>query len=243
MKTRNKFIHIALCTLALSALCLAGCGSDDDPADPGGGNNNGPVVLVLGDGGTEDHVKSTLSGAGFQVRDGGLFHEFTGDGLDEAAAVVLLAGIEYNNDMDDRGETALVAFVGAGGGLLTTEWLAYSIERSDHHQILQSVLPVSYAGSYASGGEAYTVMLDHPVTEGLPDTFTTGSDSQYSSVAPKSGAAQLVRGSRSGHAVVTWTRGGRVVAWNMAGEYGGSNVWNGNMDQLLVNATKFVSHW
>ena len=228
-----------LATFALFTLLLTGCGSDDAPTGPGA--PTGPTILLLGDGRSEVHVRSTLAAAGFAVRDGGLFHQFTGAGLDGAAAVVLLAGANYNHDMKDQGEAALVDFVGSGGGLLATEWLSYSISQSSYHQILRTILPVSYANSYSAGTETYSMMLDHPVTEGLPATFTTGTQSQFSVVAPKTGAVQLVRGNRSGAAVVTWTKTGRVVSWNMAAEYGGSNVWNANMDQLLVNAVSFVS--
>jgi hypothetical protein len=230
--------QILLLTALLAVLAFApGCGGDD-PTGPGGGRG---TILVLGDGGTEDHVKATLDAAGFTVRDGGLFHEFTGDALNGVDAVVLLAGIDYNHDMIDAGEVALKNFVRSGGGLLTTEWLAYNAKRRGYNQVLDPILPVSYAGSYASGSETYTVMEDHPVTAGLPATFDTGEDSQYAVVGPRSGALQLIRGDRSGHAVVTWRRGGRIVSWNMTGEYGGSDVWNAHMNRLLVNAAGFVA--
>jgi hypothetical protein len=243
----RSYLRIPLLALtAILTLALTGCG-DDNPTAPGQPDDPGqatdPVILVLGDGGTETHVTATLTAAGLDVRDGGLFHEFDGSGLDGVDAVVLLTGIEYSNDMQDAGEAALVTFVLEGGGLVTTEWLNYSIERQGFHQILQSVLPVAYGGSYGSGSETYTVMADHPVTDGLPATFTTGNDSDYAVVSPKSGAEQLVRGSRSGHAVVTWAPGGRVVSWNMTGEYGGQDVWNAEMDRLLVNATRYAAGW
>jgi hypothetical protein len=241
MHARHTLKHLALGTLSILAVLLGGCG-DDDPTAPGGQGDDGPrVILVLGDGGTETHVTSTLAGAGFEVRDGGPFHDFDGSGLDDVHAVVLLTGVEYNNDMNDDGEWALVDFVTRGGGLVTTEWLNYSIERSGFHQVIQAILPVTYGGSYSSGSETYAVMVDHPVTAGLPETFTTSESMEYSELSPRDGAVQLVRGSDSGHAVVTWTVGGRVVSWNMAGEYGGEDIWSDEMDRLLMNAVDFVS--
>ena len=238
MNTVHHLLRPLIITLSLYAPLLAGCGEDSPsgPAAPAG-----PMILVLGDGSTEEHIESTLRAAGFAVRGGGLFHEFTGAGLDGVDAVVLLAGVDYNHDMNDQGETALVSFVASGKGLLTTEWLAFSIDRSGFHKILAPILPVRYAGSYAQGSETYSATVDHPVTENLPASFATGSESQYSTVAPKSGATQLMRGNRSGAAVVTWTQGGRVVSWNMAGEYGGEDVWNEHMNRLLVNVVSFVS--
>jgi len=233
-KTRRILL---LYTVLTVAALLAGCGSDD-PASPAGGRG---TILVLGDGGTEGHVMATLKGAGFTVRDGGLFHEYTGDGLQGVDAVVLLAGVDYDHDMVDAGETALVAFVGAGGGLLTTEWLTYSGAQDGYHSILRNILPVYYGGSYANGTETYTVMEDHPVTAGLPATFPTGSGNQYSVVGMKIGAKQLVRGDRSGAALVTWRKGGRVVSWNMGGEYGGGEVWTADIDRLLVNAAGYCA--
>jgi hypothetical protein len=226
--------------LLVLAFSVAGCGDDDD-SPTGPQQPAGPTVLVLGDDRSETHVSATLADAGFEVRDGGLFHGFTGNGLDGVDAVVLLAGYDYDHDMQDTGEAALVAFVQAGGGLLTTEWLAFSIERSGYHQVLQTILPVRYGGSYGNGTETWNVLVDHPVTENVPSSFATESSNQYSTVAPKSGATQLVRGSRSGASVVTWTRTGRVVSLNMAAEYGDRDVWNADLDQLFVDAVEFVA--
>ena len=98
-----------------------------------------------------------------------------------------------------------------------------------------------YGGSYGNGSETWNVLVDHPVTENLPSSFGTESSNQYSIVAPKSGATQLVRGSRSGASVVTWTRTGRVVSLNMAAEYSDREVWNADLDQLFVDAVGFVA--
>lgn len=237
-----KSIHnlLLLMMLALSLAAMPGCG-DDDPTGPG--NPAGPTVLVLTDDGTEDQVISTLKSAGMTVRNGGLFHEYTGDGLAGVDAVVLLAGKDYNHDMRESGQAALVAFVGAGGGLLHTEWLNYSINRSGFHQTLKNILPTTYGGSYGNGMETYTVMTEHPVTKNLPTSFRTGNTNHYSVLSPRSGARQLVRGNRSGAALVTWTRGGRVISWNMTGTYGGTEVWNADLNRLLVNATTYVAGW
>jgi len=242
-RPRRAHGALLLLSLALAALPLTGCGSDDAPTSPEAHEEPAPpTVLVLADGQTEGHVTSTLTAAGYEVRDGGLFYEFTGEGLGDVDAVVLLTGYDYNNDMDDQGETALVEFVGAGGGLLHTEWMVYSIARSEFHQIIQAIIPVTYGGSYSSGSETYTVMVDHPVTENLPATFTTGDENEFSHLSRRPGAVQLIRGSESGPAVVTWTQGGRVISWNMAGEYGGEDVWSPEVDQLLVDAVGFISH-
>jgi hypothetical protein len=238
MNTIRNSLLLMMLTLALAA--LTGCG-DDDPTGPG--DPSGPKVLVLTDGGTEGHVISTLKNAGMSVRNGGLFHEFTGDGLAGIDAVVLLAGKDYNHDVKESGQAALVAFVGAGGGLLHTEWLHYSIARSNFHQRLKNILPATYGGSYGNGQETYTVQTDHPVTKNLPASFRTGNTNHYSILAPRSGAKQLVRGNRSGAALVSWTRGGRVISWNMTGTYGGDEVWNTDLDRLLVNATTYVAGW
>jgi len=236
MQANRKLLLFLI--LALSWAVLPGCG-DDDPTGPR--KPAGPTILILSDGGTEGHVASTLRAAGYSVRDGGLFYEFKGEGLADVDAVVLLAGVDYNHDMDDVGEGALVAFVNAGGGLLATEWLNYSISRANYHQVLKSILPVTYGGRYGSGSETYSMLTSHEVTKGLPDSFVTKSGMEYSVIGPRSGATQLVWGSRSGAAVVGWTKGGRVVSWNMAGQYGSDDIWNEDLDRLLVNCTHYVS--
>lgn len=240
----RKFIHcntLLIAALFLAAVILPGC-SDESTLGPMDGS--GPAakrILVLEDGGTEVHVTDQLRAAGFHVRSGGLFQEFTGDGLEWADAVVLLTGVDDNHDMDDRGETALVQFVRDGGGLMTTEWLCYNGARQDFHQILLPILPVRYADFYASGSETWTASVDHPITKGVASSFATPSGTQFSVLAPRSGATRLVRGSRSSSAVTIWNQGGSVVTWSLAGEYGSGPYWNADLEQLLVNTVAYIS--
>jgi len=41
--------------------------------------------------------------------------------------------------------------------------------------------------------------------------------------------------------VVAWTQTGRAIHWNMAGVYGGDDVWTPEMDQLLIDAVGYLS--
>ena len=235
MKARNLLILITI-----GILPLAGCGGDDNPAAPTVGVPETPrAIMVLSDGGNEGHISTILADAGFDVRDGGPFQEFDGSGLDSIDAVVLLAGYDYAHDMIDDGEWALTEFVTGGGGLFTTEWLTLRIRGGDN-QIIQGLVPVIYDGS-GGGYEEYTVMVDHPVTDGLPETFMIPDANEYGYLELKDGATELIRGSATGPALSTWTLGGHVVTWNATGVYGGEDVWSDELDRMIVNAVDFIS--
>lgn len=247
--SRQDLRRSAAALIGLVAFGLtAGCGDDSPTAPPppedntgGGGGGGGqppaaPKVLVLADGGTEVHVGSALSTAGFDVTMGPLYSDYDGTDLGQHDAVILLTGIDYHNDFQPGVEQALVDFVAAGGGLLTTEWFLYYAGRS--YDLLTPILPATYGGDYEYQGETYSRVLDHPITLGLPAQFdVTGAWSAVQLVAdpaPEKKARVLFHGSYSGDAVVAGQHGnGRVVSWGMAGEYDGTDIWTPDVDLLL----------
>ena len=91
--------------------------------------------------------------------------------IGDVDAVVLLAGVDYNHDMDDLGEAALVAFVGAGGGLLTTEWLAFSASARNTIGGMPTPPPISSAqatGPSASGSSKPNLSNINPPMPVIP---------------------------------------------------------------------------
>jgi len=227
-------------TLLLVALGLqAGCG-DDCPTAP-----EPPVpakILVLSDAGTQGHVLFVLAKAGFDDVEGPLYYEFDGTGLEEYDAVLLLNGVDYGYAIPDSTQARLVRYVENGGGLLTIEWLLYE----DNNPILTEILPAEYGGDYDYAPDDYTRALDHPVSAGLPDVFTTPEDwsaVQLAAVSDSTKAPEVIFHSTiAGDAVVVGRYGaGRTLCWGMAGEYHGTKIWDANVDKLLVNAVRWLA--
>lgn len=219
--------------LALLVVSTAACGdsapTDAEPDTP-------PTVMVLSDGGTEVHLTAILTAAGMTVVDGGPYGDFVGDGLENVDAVVLPAAIDWSDGMEPDGEAALVGYVLQGGGLFTIEWINYN-----RYDILPAVLPADYGDDYFYETEQYSVVVDDPVTEGLPSTFMPGPDHTQVLLDPKAGTTTWITGSESGAALVGWGAPGRVISWNGAAEYDGPDVWTEDLDRMVVNAIRHVS--
>lgn len=219
--------------LAALAVSAAACGDsgpmDSEPDTP-------PTVMVLSDGGTEAHITSILTAAGMSVVDGGPYYEFVGDGLEAVDAVVLPTAIDWSYEMEPAGEAALVGYVLEGGGLFTIEWLNYN-----EYPILPVVLPTVYGDDYTYQTEQYSVAVNDAVTEGLPATFMPGPDHTQVLLEPKPGTTTWITGSESGPVLVGWEAPGRVISWNGAAEYDGSDVWTDDLDRMVVNAIEYIS--
>lgn len=231
--------------LAMAAAVLAASSCRESPTqaipDPG------PVIL-LGDGATEDSVAAILTSAGIEVHYAGPYWEFDGSGLEEASAVILLTGYDYFQDMPHDVQHGIVAFVAAGGGLMTTEWMLYNYHyEADKQDIIAAIAPAIYGEDYEYEAEQYTRMAaGHPVAQGLPATFMTRDD--WTAVvtlvdpSPAKQAQVIFSGSTSGAAVIAGVHGqGRTVHWSMAGQYDGDDIWSDEVRQLLVNIASYIS--
>ena len=240
---RHLFV---LSLLAGLTLVVSACG--DSPTGNAGeqGPDIGPV-LVLGDGATEDSVLTILAENGVDAEFGGTYWTWDGSGLDEASAVLFLSGYDYNETVADSVQAQLVAFVAAGGGLMTTEWMVYYGD-SGYYDMVAELAPSVHQSGYDYGTETYTVVASsHPVAEGLPPSFAT-PDAGWSyandvaDTAPFKNATVVIGGSASGDAVVAGQYGaGRTVHWNMAGQYDGDDIWSPEVRRILVNIAKYIS--
>ncbi|MGA1867761.1 MAG: Ig-like domain-containing protein [bacterium] len=205
----------------------------------GGAGNN---ILILKDGGTEGDVRDILSHAGFNVTISNSF-EYQWDGTnpppDGFDVIILLDGISYGLSMPVDGQTILVDFVKNGGGLIVTEWI--TIEAANHTAMSDLILLSRYSG--AIGSDTYTLLQDHPVAEGLPQSFITPAQG-YSKCTLKAGATALIEGSDNAKAVAIKEYGnGRIVEFSSAGNYGGYRPFahSAQMSQLLINAVKWAA--
>jgi len=235
----------ALLTLAASfAFLTAACGGDGPSAPV---IERGPVIL-LGDGQTEDSIALILTEAGIPFEMAGPYWEYDGGGLDTASAAILLTGYDYLEEMPEAAQHAVVAFVEAGGGLMTTEWMLYNLYYEfDAQSIVAAIAPAVYLDDYDYEGEEYKrLMPGHPVAQGLPATFSTSGDWTWILTAPDPAPAKQAQvvfgGESSGAAVIAGVHGqGRTVHWAMAGEYNGSDIWSMDVRKLLVNIVSYIS--
>ncbi|MDX1675887.1 MAG: hypothetical protein R3314_13925 [Longimicrobiales bacterium] len=236
---------ILLGLAALVASIAVACG--EDPAEPAPEITPPDPVLILGDEATEDSVYTILTEAGVDVVLGPPYYQWDGTGLDSISAVIFLNGYDYGFAVADSVQAALIDFVAAGGGLMTTEWLLWNAGRGDYDDVA-AIAPAVYDYDYDYGTEDYTVeMAGHPIADGLPATFAVpDSGWSYAYVVADTAAAKeavvVITGSVSGDAVVAGRWGdGRTVHWNMAGQYDGDDIWAPEVRQLLVNIVTFIS--
>ena len=199
-------------------------------------------ILVLEDGGTQDSVHAILSQAGFNVTLGGPYWQYTGVDVNQYQLIVFLNGVIYSPVMADSVQLKIRNYVGNGGGLLTTEWLIWS---GAVHDTLTSILPVLYGGSWSTGSEIYRKQAIHPISASLPDSFVVPPAWSFShtvrDTSPIKQAITIFEGSSSEAAVVAGRYGnGKVVHWNMGGQWNGANIWSTEVKALLRNIASYT---
>jgi len=226
----------------LVIMLVFGC-SKDEPTAPVPALAN---VLIIEDGGTEDSLFKILNSANFDVTLGGPFQNYTGTNFSAYDLVILLNGVDYDFEMPDSVELGLKNYVTGGGVLLVTEWMCYTIVQFDYNLILDSILPVESFASSSNGIETYLKESNHAITAGVPDSFDTKQDWSYSEVFPNprtqtTDYTLLYSGKFYGGAAMTiGTLGsGRVIHWNMSGQYEGPDIWSPEVRRLFINIAAF----
>ncbi len=218
-----------LVTLALTALLIAPSLHAQD-------------IYILHDAGTQDSIATILTEAGLNVEIGGPYWEFTNQDISEYSMVILLNGVAWTSAVPQSGQDNLRQYILDGGMMLSTEWISWS---GSTNQTLNSIIPITYGGSWSTGSETYTVMADHPITDDLPETFAVPPGWSFSvtdrKADPTLNAITLISGSRSRDALVIGDFGnGSIVHWNMGGHYAGSNIWSAEVRQVLINIAQFI---
>jgi hypothetical protein len=201
--------------------------------------------LVIGDGVTEDSVTPLLTSRGHTVS---LFpgNDSAFDGtvdLSPYDAVILLDGEGYNAGMPVTGQNALKAYVGAGGGLLLTEWVAFEFDNRRYAEMGELIPLRRTTGD--NGTDTYIVELAHEVTAGLPASFSIPPQG-YNVGSAVSGEV-LVTGVEAGDAVVVDAFGeGRIVQLATAGNYSGHRPFDQgaeseNYNTLFAQAAEWIA--
>jgi hypothetical protein len=199
-------------------------------------------VLIIGDGATENTIVPALQGAGYQNVTTVSRSAFDGSQLGGNAEVILIGGNDYSTDMSAAGQSALLSFVNTGGNLLFTEWIAYQMGNGQFATLAPLLLaPRDPAIGGFETADTYTVVVQHPITQGLPNSFVTPA--MGSNIVTSYAGVALMAGTTSGYPVITaGYGGGRVVQYANAGNYGGYNPFvDPNMNLLLQNTADWLT--
>ncbi|MCK5119911.1 MAG: choice-of-anchor D domain-containing protein, partial [Candidatus Latescibacteria bacterium] len=199
---------------------------------------SGGTVLIIGDGETELTLESILTAAGYSVTivSDDAIYDGTNPRPEGFGAVILVDGVDYGDDMPESGQTALVNYVANGGGFIVTEWIAWEIYEG-RYSILSSIIPLTCSDWY-DDTDTYTVVEDHPVTEGVSPSFAIYTAGNIGNAV--SGLV-LVTGAIAGDAVVADEVGrGRIVQFSSAGNDEGDPFSNEDMRLLMINAVDWA---
>jgi hypothetical protein len=199
-------------------------------------------LLILGDGTSEGQITPFLpSNISWTLAP---VTEYNYNGANPSLVgfdvVLLLDGASpaYNYDMPTSGQTALVNFVQNGGGFIGTAWLPYERGYGRYASMAQLVPLTRITGHETT--DTYTVVVNHPVTAGLPSSFSV-PQAGYDVASANSGTV-VITGANAQDAVVVKQYGsGRVVGLATAAGYYTYNPWNANMQTLLINAIEWAA--
>ena len=205
------------------------------------------LILSSGDSSLDTTAQNVFTSAGHTVAIGPQYTAFTGAELSGAQAVLFLANANWNSgDMPVAGQSALVNFVNAGGGLITGEWVNWKVG-SGGLTTLAPLMPVTVSTQW-TGGSAITyteALADSVLSAGLPTSFTFPGDNfsgveSFFTAKPGAIAYYTSSGGAGGAGVVAWTQGnGRVL--QISTTIGSGQLGTADYARLLNNSVEFVS--
>lgn len=134
-------------------------------------------VLYLGDTAVNTPIiYDYLVDEGFEVTDASPFYDWDGatPAVTDFDIVVYLETDDYGSGLTSEGDAALTAWMLAGGTVIRSEWIAYSIGSGVALETdFDQYLPVEAPGSDYEYSTTWNVSLaDHPLVVGLPASWT-----------------------------------------------------------------------
>lgn len=207
-------------------------------------------LFSSGDNTQDAAMVSVLKTGGHTVTLAPEYHTFDGStDLTGFSAVILQTNFNWAaGNMPVAGQTALLDYVQDGGGLVTTEWLAWKVAVSGgapEFAVLAPALPMESTGGYDSAPQVTYDRLtpDALLNAGLPDQFTfaahaiSGSESQ---IQVKPGATVFYGSSFvDGEGVIGWHYGaGRVLSLSTLAGY--ESLADANYARLISNAADWA---
>ena len=195
----------------------------------------------------DTQTQTVLQNGGFTVTVGRQFNSFSATELTGMDVVLLMPNNNWNSgDMSLAAQTALINFVNAGGGLITSEWTNGKVA-SGSFATLEPILPVVSTTQY-TGGSTITYNLsatDGVLNAGLPSTFSFMGDNfagVESLFAAKNGATTYYSssGGAGGAGVIGWDVGlGRVL--QISTTVGPNQLADPNFSHFFNNSVTFVA--
>jgi len=137
-------------------------------------------VLYLGDTARNTvAIHDELVDAGFDVTDASPFYNWDGVSPDvnDFDVVVYLQGYDYDFDLAPAADSALTAWMLAGGTVIRSEWIAYYVgpDRIDETDFDQ-YLPVESPSMEFDYDSTWSVAMDtHPIAADLPASWVNES--------------------------------------------------------------------
>ncbi len=205
------------------------------------------LLLSTGNSTIDTQTKGTIEAAGATVVIGNPYHSFTDTELAGIDVVLLFPNYNWGSgDMSLAAQTALLDFVSAGGGLVTSEWTNWKVG-AGQFQTLKAVLPVVATTQY-TGGSAITytsVTPDDTLNQGLPSALTFTADNfagVESFFTAKSGATVFFSssGGAGGAGLVGWDYGdGRVLQFSTT--VGPASLGHPNFSLLVQNSVQWAA--
>lgn len=201
--------------------------------------------------GFDNSVKSLLEAAGHTVTLGVQSSSFDGT-TDLSSFDVLYLQTNYNwsgsgASMPNAGQTQIVNFVNAGGGLVTSEWLLWRMAASGSFAILNPIMPVVPTSSFDGRSNAThnKKTANAEINAGLPDSFVlpmqniSGTFTKPTTL--RSGAEAFYVTDDNFIALAGWQVGaGRVAAF--ASLNGAAQINNANGGRLLQNTIGWAAN-
>ncbi len=211
----------------------------------------GPTVYLIGAGNSTDNtlVSNTLTSDGYSVTIGATYDAFSGAALSSFNAVLLMPGFPgTGSDMLAAGQSALLNYVNAGGGLVTTEWSIW-LAGTGRLTTLQAAFPATSGGNYTyAPSTIYFQNVANSIIDynlpASPITFNPllSEDGTESALSPSGGTQVFFDSSYGGTTdngyagVVGWTYGsGKVISLSLL-----AGNTDPNFQQLLANSVTWA---
>jgi hypothetical protein len=209
--------------------------SSGDPvvgsSSSGGGCDTQVDLLFLDDGsGLVPAINTVFADAGINVRNAGRFDLWPGvfEPDEDVDVVFYFNASNYTLDLTQQAHGTLDTFVREGGVLVRTEWTAYNQGTAG----ADAIVPVDYAGNYASGGNWQVMDAGHPLATDLP-AAPWAETTDCSLVTAHPGADVIVQSDVCGPALTVGSVGdGYVVHLNST--LSGMDT-GGQLRQILAN--------
>lgn len=206
------------------------------------------TALVLGDGDPTSTTayKTTLQAAGFTVTVllNGATGYFAQPNASAFGVVVMSLDHNFVVDMPSTGQNALLQAQAFGVGIVLTEWIAFATKLGHDGKLAALTLLQPTTNQYGSLITFALTSPNHPIWDGLPNTFTTtvplGSNVTTTLV---NGGVQIASSPEAGIGVAALDpSGGRIVHIAHSASYnGGAWYSDANLVQLAANSALWAA--